>query len=95
LAKLAHLVGEKVMTLNGHVENGKIVLDESVALTEGMRVRVELLSEETRAENNSNGADTPPATFYERHKSWIGSIKDAPSDYAQNHDHYLHGQPKR
>ena len=31
------------MTIEGHVENGQIILDQQVALTEGMKVRVELL----------------------------------------------------
>jgi len=83
------------MTLNGHIENGKIVLDEAVSLDEGMKVRVELLSKGTAAEQSSPESDATPSTFFERHKRWIGSIKDAPSDYATNHDHYLHGQPKK
>jgi len=30
------------MTINGHAENGQIILDEPVPLTEGMKERVEL-----------------------------------------------------
>ena len=85
------------MTLSGHVENGKIVLDESVPLTEGMKVRVELL----QSGQNANGDRDEPIdvqslpTLYERLKPIFGFVKDAPSDYARNHDHYLHGQPKK
>lgn len=34
-------------------------------------------------------------TMAERYKDFIGCIKDAPSDLADNHDHYLYGTPKR
>ena len=34
-------------------------------------------------------------TLYERLKDIIGSAKGLPPDLARNHDHYLHGQPKR
>ncbi len=84
-----------MMTISGHVENGKIVLDEAVPLTNGMKVRVELLAESARPNGAVEEGDSSHATFYERHKSWIGTIKDAPSDYARNLDHYLHGQPKK
>jgi hypothetical protein len=84
------------MTINGHVENGKIVLDDSVALTEGMKVRVELLqtAPPDNGETEAN-KEEPKLSFYERHKSWIGSINDLPHDYANNIDHYLYGAPKK
>src|SRR3954447_1093855 len=85
-----------IMTINGHVENGKIVLDDSVPLTEGMKVRIELLHS-APPENGETDSTTEASelTFYERHKSWIGSIKDGPPDLAENHDHYIHGAPKK
>jgi hypothetical protein len=84
------------MTVNGHVENGMIVLDESVRLTDGMKVRVELINVGAIDANSPKRKNTDPAaTFYERHKAWIGSITDAPADYARNHDHYLHGHEKQ
>jgi hypothetical protein len=42
------------MTLEGHVENGQIILDEAVALPEGMKVRIELLSS---SDLNERGID--------------------------------------
>jgi len=33
------------MTYKGHVQNGMVVLDEPVSLTEGARVRIEVLQE--------------------------------------------------
>ena len=79
------------MTVNGHVENGQIILDEAVPLLEGMKVRVELLPNEAA----QPAAEEQVPTLYERLKPVIGAVKDWPSDFARNHDHYLHGQPKK
>jgi hypothetical protein len=79
------------MTISGHVENGQIVLDEPVPLTEGMKVRVELLA--TEAEQPPSEEQVP--THYERYKPVIGIVKDLPPDFARNHDHYIHGLPKK
>jgi hypothetical protein len=83
--------GSAKMTISGHVENGQIVLDEPVPLADGMKVRVELLP----ANSERPSEDEQMPTLYERHKSFIGIIDDLPSDFARNHDHYLHGQPKK
>lgn len=79
------------MTINGHVENGQIVLDEAVPLVDGMKVRVEVIEPASR--QPADEAEGP--TLYDRHKSFIGTVNDLPSDFARNHDHYLHGQPKK
>jgi predicted DNA-binding antitoxin AbrB/MazE fold protein len=78
------------MTYQGHVENGVVMLDEAVKLAEGARVRVQLV--ETAAESLQE--DEGP-TLYEQFKSFIGTASGLPADMAQNHDHYLHGRPKR
>lgn len=72
------------MELLGTVKNGVVVLDGQPALPEGTKVRVEPVRE-------SEGA----ATLAERLKSVIGITDGLPSDLAENHDHYLHGRPKR
>ena len=79
------------MTVNGHVENGNIVLDEAVSLSNGVKVRVEVLASEGAQATNEEQVPT----LNERYKSIIGSVKDLPSDFAKNHDHYIHGQPKK
>jgi hypothetical protein len=70
------------MTYRGHIENGSVVLDEAVVLPEGTKVRVEALAESGK-------------TLAERFQDVIGCISDLPSDMAENHDHYIHGTPKR
>jgi hypothetical protein len=83
------------MTFQGHIEHGRIVLDQDVALPEGMRVRVELLGNEPDKVAAEEGSSEELPSLYERMKSFVGSVKGLPPDFAINHDHYLHGQPKR
>ncbi len=71
------------MTYNGHVKEGVVVLDDPVALPDGAAVRVEL------------GADGPPRNLAERLRDVIGISKGLPPDMARNHDHYLHGAPRK
>ena len=67
----------------GQVKNGVIVLEEEMSLAEGTKVRVEPVEA------------TQLPTLAERLKGFIGKAEGLPSDLAKNHDHYLHGQPKK
>lgn len=71
------------MTYTGHVKNGVVVLDDPVALPEGLAVCVE------------PAQAGKPRTLADRLRDVIGGSKGLPSDMARNHDHYLHGGPKR
>ena len=79
------------MTVEGHIENGQIILDQKVALPDGVKVRVELLSASEPREKANSAAKTQ----YEHYKSIIGAIDDLPVDFALEHDHYIHGTPKK
>ena len=68
------------------VENGVIKLPEGVHFPDGTKVTVE-------AEKLEN--EPPLPTLAERLAPFIGIVKDAPSDLAENHDHYLYGTPKQ
>ena len=68
------------MTYVGKVVNGKVVLPPEIRLDEGTPVRVELIETETLAE---------------RLKDLIGIVDDMPADWAEQHDHYIHGTPKK
>ncbi len=71
------------MVYRGHVKNGVVVLDPEVKLPEGIEVRVE-------------PATPPPRkTLAEQLGDLVGSVPDLPPDMAEQHDHYLHGAPKR
>ena len=71
------------MSVEGIVQNGLIVLPDGKPFHDGTVVRVE---------------PAPPVaakTLAERYASIIGIIDDLPADMAENHDHYLHGAPKK
>lgn len=75
------------MTYPGKVINGVVVLDNGASLPEGTTVRVEPADE--------GDSDKPAGSLAEEMLKLAGSVKDLPSDMARNHDHYLHGFPKR
>ena len=77
------------MIYHGHVENGKVVFDQELPLPDGTMVRVEAV---VRAEAI---VEEKPMTLAERFRKSIGSVPDLPEDMAAQHDHYLHGTPKR
>ena len=74
------------MTLRGHVKNGAVVLDKPLGLPDGTDVEVEVRPLDA-------GGDGP--TLYERLQDVVGSAEGLPDDMAENHDHYIHGTPKR
>lgn len=67
----------------GQVIAGVIVLENNAALPEGTRVRVVPLAREQT-----------PATPGQIFLKYAGAAQGLPSDFAENHDHYLHGTPK-
>ena len=71
------------MTIDGTVVNGVIVLDPPHQLTEGARVRVIV------PERESPGPTLTGLLKY------AGALPDLPSDFAAQHDHYIHGTPRR
>ena len=78
------------MTIQGHIENGRVVLEGAVGLPEGTKVTVVVPG---AAEECASPERLP--SLYERLQSVAGKAKGLPTDLALNHDHYLHGQPKR
>ncbi len=64
----------------GKVRKGKVVLPPEAHLPEGATVRVEPIA---------------PQTLAERLKDVIGILHGKPPDWAENHDHYIHGTPKK
>ena len=72
------------MTFTGKVIKGTIVLPPDVRLPEGLQLEVTI---------PELSAQTTPVP--ERLLKFGGIIKDLPPDFARNHDHYIHGAPKR
>ncbi len=73
------------MSITVIVENNTVRLP--IAVPDGTRVEITLPA--TSASESSGG------TFAERYAEFIGIADDLPSDFAMNHDHYLHGARKR
>jgi hypothetical protein len=64
------------------VKNGEIVLPPGVDWPDGTVVRVEAVEE-----------DVP--TLWETMKEFVGKGPEGITDMAENHNHYLHGHPKK
>jgi hypothetical protein len=71
------------------VENGTVRLDDLPVLPEGAKVEVRLLTEDFPMEE-----ERQIPSLYERLKDIVGKADGLPTDLAQNHDFYLHGQAR-
>jgi hypothetical protein len=72
------------MTYTGHIEAGKVVLDEPARIPEGARVRIEVLSLPAAAVDS----DLAPS-LAEQLAGVIGKAEQLPADWSENHDRYL------
>ena len=72
------------MSYTGHVKEGVVVFDGPARPAEGVTVRVEEMAASEQA-----------PTWGEVFKGLIGAVEGLPEDMADNHDHYIHGAPKR
>ena len=72
------------MSFEGTVQNGVVVFDNPQQLPDGTRVEVVV----------QDGSIKQP-TLRERLAKLAGTVDDLPADMARNHDHYIHGAPKK
>ena len=79
------------MEYRGHVENGKVVLDEPEALPDGTPVSVRPIGKPRKHAAGRRRARNISAGL----AKLAGSVKDLPPDAARNLDHYLYGHPRR
>ena len=79
------------MVVRGRVKGGVVVLDDSGSLPEGTVVRVEPVEDKAAAVKAPEGEQS----LAEMLLSHAGKAKGLPEDMALNHDHYLHGLPKK
>lgn len=70
--------------ITGVVKNGVVVLENGSQIPEGTRVEV-IVPE----------AAEKKRTLRDRLLNLAGTVDDLPSDMARNHDHYIHGAPKK
>jgi hypothetical protein len=74
------------MSYRGKVKDGVVVLEGGIKLAEGTEVEVQPVVETT----------SPPAEgLGQRLLNHAGAAKGLPSDLARNHDHYIHGTPRK
>jgi hypothetical protein len=78
------------MTLNGHIENGRVVLDAAPSLPDGTRVEVTVIS--TGSPTKSPNDKKSSGTLYESMKSIIGIATDLPPDASTKIDDVLYGR---
>lgn len=72
-------------TYTGEIRDGVVVFEGAPPpIAEGTKVRVEPVEVSPQSR-----------TLAERLSSVIGRAKGLPPDLAEQHDHYLHGQPKK
>ncbi len=71
------------MTLHGTLKKGTIVLDEPASWPDGTRVEVAV---------QAGGKKLTLAEKLLRH---AGTVPDLPADMSEQHDHYIHGTPKK
>jgi hypothetical protein len=72
-----------IMPCHGRIENGKVAPDDPFPWPDGTRVVVDV----AEPEGKRSLADVL--------RPVIGKAFDLPPDMAENHDHYIHGTPKK
>ena len=77
------------MTFIGTVLKGKVVLPPEAGLTDGTKVRIEPLSDKAAKPVKGLGG------LAKKLNAFAGTVHGLPPDFAENHDHYIHGAPKR
>ena len=80
------------MLLEGTVHDGAILLDDPATLQEGARVEIEVKTITEKPAPPPEGESPPTLLSLLR---LAGIAKDLPEDFAAQHDHYIHGTPKR
>ena len=68
----------------GTVKNGVVVPENDVVLPEGAAVRIEI-----------GTVKEPHESLRQMLLRYAGWAEDLPADFAAEHDHYIHGTPKR
>ncbi len=75
----------------GQVQNGVVVFDEGTPpLPEGSRFRLQPMQP-----IEPESAEAGSRTIAERYAAIIGIAEGLPEDLAMEHDHYIHGTPRR
>lgn len=77
------------MEYNGQVRGGVVVF-ESEKPPEGATVRVEVVEQHTTTAEGGQGGE-----LWSKLLEVAGTAEGLPPDMAEQHNHYIHGTPKR
>ncbi|MEX2174932.1 MAG: hypothetical protein WD872_11260 [Pirellulaceae bacterium] len=85
---MVEMLEENEMTIAGTLQNGVVVFDEPPQFPDGTRVEVVIPAVASSPEENQ---EPTLRSLLEV----AGTVKGLPADFAEQHDHYIHGTPKR
>lgn len=80
---------DKGMSYKGTVAGGVIVLDAKAKLPDGTKVEVRPVKKAAR------GSVMSPRARLAKLDRILAQMPPLPADFAAEHDHYVHGTPKR
>lgn len=88
------------MLFRGYIKSGRVVVEDRIDLPDGTAVDVQPAGgngapRRRKAKRGKPKSESKGATLYERLKDVIGKAKGLPRDFAAQHDHYIHGAPRR
>lgn len=78
------------MSFEGTIVNGTIVVDGDAKLPEGASVEINVKKPAEQSQPETQAKPTLLSLL-----KLAGIAKDLPEDFAAQHDHYIHGTPKR
>jgi len=81
------------MTYKAKVQGGVVVLPGGVKLPDGTEVTIHVSPESSTAAGQKKKSFGENMAELAKWAEGLGST--LPEDFAENHDHYLHGTPKR
>ena len=81
--------------LTGTVVNGMVVFDGGQTMPDGTKVRVVAELAEPSTGTNEAVPPTKSKGTLAGLLKFAGKAEDLPADFAEQHDHYIHGTPRR
>jgi len=79
-----------IMTLEGVAQKGTIILENGAQIPDGTRVQVIVPEKALQQPISAESRPTLAGLL-----KYAGCLKDLPADFAEQHDHYIHGTPRR
>jgi hypothetical protein len=81
------------MTVHGKVKGKVVVPEKGARLPDGADVEIRIVM--PRKKKRGGSKNVQQESLSDLLQEFAGTITNAPADLARNHDHYLHGKPKK